>query len=94
MITLGCDPKDPKFGFPELRDEDLYTKSVDQPNNLGDGAKVEGWIWRQGHHGNLSAEEEAAYVLDCKLSYLISCFKSHCCVAARVQWHRARADME
>ena len=45
MIVLGCDPKDPKFGFPELRDEDLYTKSVDQLNNLGEGVEVEGWIW-------------------------------------------------
>ncbi|KAJ7838809.1 hypothetical protein B0H14DRAFT_2361481, partial [Mycena olivaceomarginata] len=26
MITLGCNPQDPKFGFPELRDKDLYTK--------------------------------------------------------------------
>ena len=31
---------------------------------------------------------------DCRWSYLISCFESHCCIAARVQWHRARADME
>ncbi|KAJ6484891.1 hypothetical protein C8R45DRAFT_931325 [Mycena sanguinolenta] len=62
--------QDPKFGFPELRDEDLYTKNVDQPNNLSDGGK--------GFHGNLTAAEEAEYVLD----------------SARVQWHRARADME
>ncbi|KAJ7325490.1 hypothetical protein DFH08DRAFT_817163 [Mycena albidolilacea] len=43
MITLGCNPQDPKFGFPELRDKDLYTKNVDEPHNLGDGGKVEGW---------------------------------------------------
>ncbi|KAJ7732066.1 hypothetical protein DFH07DRAFT_755417 [Mycena maculata] len=78
MIALGCNPQDPKFGFPELRDEDLYTKNVDQPHNLGDGGKVEGWIWRQGYHGNLSEAEQAEYVLD----------------SAQVQWHRARADME
>jgi hypothetical protein len=42
MITLGYNPQDPKFGFLELRDEDLYTKNVDQPHNLGDGGKVEG----------------------------------------------------
>ncbi|KAJ6449999.1 hypothetical protein C8R45DRAFT_947114 [Mycena sanguinolenta] len=56
MIALGCDPQDPRFGFPELNDEDLYTKCVDEPNQLGDGAK--------GYHENLTAEEEAAYVLD------------------------------
>ncbi|KAJ7690290.1 hypothetical protein B0H14DRAFT_2652467, partial [Mycena olivaceomarginata] len=50
MIALGCNPQDPKFGFPELRDEDLYTKNVDQPHNLGGGGKVEA--------------EEAEYVLD------------------------------
>ncbi|KAJ6471519.1 hypothetical protein C8R45DRAFT_1165325 [Mycena sanguinolenta] len=27
MIALGCNPEDPKFGFPELGDEDLYTKN-------------------------------------------------------------------
>ncbi|KAJ6447374.1 hypothetical protein C8R45DRAFT_948565 [Mycena sanguinolenta] len=72
--------KRPKFGFPELRDEDLYTKNVNQPHNLGDGGKVEGWIWRQGFHGNLTAAEEAEYVLD-------YCFNSHHSMAARVQWH-------
>ncbi|KAJ7726469.1 hypothetical protein B0H14DRAFT_2410402, partial [Mycena olivaceomarginata] len=45
MITLGCNPQDPKFGIPELRDKDLYTKNVDRPHNLGDGGKLEGWIW-------------------------------------------------
>ncbi|KAJ7808095.1 hypothetical protein B0H14DRAFT_2609208 [Mycena olivaceomarginata] len=49
LITLGRNPQDPKFGFPELRDKDLYTKNVDQPHNLGDGGKVEA--------------EEAEYVL-------------------------------
>ncbi|KAJ7755315.1 hypothetical protein DFH07DRAFT_743385 [Mycena maculata] len=78
MIALGCNPQDPKFGFPELRDEDLYTKNVDQPHNLGDGGKVEGGIWRQGYHGTLSEVEQAKYVLD----------------SAQVQWHRAHADME
>jgi hypothetical protein len=94
MIALGCNPQDPKFGFPELRDEDLYTKNVDEPHKLGDGGKVEGWIWRQGHYGNLSPAEEAKYVLDCKSSYLMYCFRAHHCIAARVQWHRAHADME
>ncbi|KAJ7301589.1 hypothetical protein DFH08DRAFT_724114, partial [Mycena albidolilacea] len=45
MITLGCNPQDPKFGFPELRDKDLYTKNIDQTHNLDDGGKVESWIW-------------------------------------------------
>ncbi|KAJ7302508.1 hypothetical protein DFH08DRAFT_826531 [Mycena albidolilacea] len=61
MITLGCNPQDPKFGIPELRDKDLYTKNVDQPHNLGDGGKLEGWIWQQSYHENLSEAEEAEY---------------------------------
>ncbi|KAJ7771229.1 hypothetical protein B0H14DRAFT_2402237, partial [Mycena olivaceomarginata] len=79
MITLGCNPQDPKFGFPELRDKDLYTKNVDQPHNLGDRGKVEGWIWRQGYHENSSEAEEAEYVLYCESS---------------LQWHQTHADME
>ena len=71
MIALGCDPQDPKFGFSELKDEDLYTKRVDEPHNVGDGAKTEGWIWREGYYGNLTNEEEAKYVQDCKFLYLI-----------------------
>jgi hypothetical protein len=94
MIALGCNPQDPKFGFPELRDEDLYTKNVDQLQNLGDGGKVEGWIWQQGYHENLSEVGKAEYVLDCESSCLMDCFRTYYCTAARVQWHRAHADME
>ncbi|KAJ7476653.1 hypothetical protein FB451DRAFT_1173522 [Mycena latifolia] len=54
MIALGCNPQDPKFGFPELRDEDLYTKI---------GSRI---CLGLAHH----------------------------CIAARVQWHHAHADME
>ena len=71
IIALGCNPQDPKFGFPELKDEDLYTKRVDEPHNVGDGAKTEGWIWREGYYGNLTNEEEAKYVQDYKFLYLI-----------------------
>ena len=77
MIALGCNPEDPIFGFPELSDEDLYTKNVDQPHNLGDGGKVEGWIWQQGYHGNLSQAEEAEYTLDCECSCPMNCFRIH-----------------
>ncbi|KAJ6505043.1 hypothetical protein C8R45DRAFT_817687, partial [Mycena sanguinolenta] len=42
---------------------DLYTKRVDEPHNTGNGAKTEGWIWRQGYYGNLT-NEEAKYVQD------------------------------
>ncbi|KAJ7094336.1 hypothetical protein C8R44DRAFT_749527 [Mycena epipterygia] len=49
MIALGCNPEDPRFEYPELKDADLYTKNVDQPHNLGDGGKVEGWIWWKAH---------------------------------------------
>ena len=66
MIALGCDPGDPNFGFPELKDEDLYAKNVHEPHVLGDGGKTEGWILWLGHYENLSAAEEAEYVADCE----------------------------
>ncbi|KAJ6506564.1 hypothetical protein C8R45DRAFT_922749 [Mycena sanguinolenta] len=56
MIALGCNPEDPNFGFPELKDEDLYTKNVNEPDNLGAGKK--------GYYGNMTPEEEVDYVLD------------------------------
>ena len=40
MIALGCNPEDPRFQYPELKDTDLYTKNVDQPYNLGDRLRV------------------------------------------------------
>jgi hypothetical protein len=82
MIALGCNPQAPEFGFPELRDEDLYTKNVDQPHNLGDGGKVEGWIWQQGYRENLSEAEEAEYVLDWESSCLMDCFRTYYYTAA------------
>ncbi|KAJ6458744.1 hypothetical protein C8R45DRAFT_942580 [Mycena sanguinolenta] len=53
MIALGCNPEDPNFVFPELKDEDLYTKNVNEPHNLGYGKK--------GYYGNMTPEEEADY---------------------------------
>jgi hypothetical protein len=82
LIALGCNPQDPEFGFSKLRDEDLYTKNVDQPHNLGDGGKVEGWIWQQGYHENSSEVEEAQYVPDCESSCLMDCFRTHYYTAA------------
>ncbi|KAJ6450266.1 hypothetical protein C8R45DRAFT_946873 [Mycena sanguinolenta] len=52
MIALGCNPGDLKFLLPELRDEDLYTKNVDQPHNLGDGGKRRlnmSWILKESN---------------------------------------------
>ena len=64
MIALGCNPME--FRYQELKNEDLYTKNVNEPHTLGDGGKVEGWIWHKGYYGNLSDEDEAEYTLDCK----------------------------
>ena len=64
MINLGCNPADPTFGFPELKDNDLYTRDVNQPHQLGDGSKSEGWIWQVGKYGNPSEEEQAKTALD------------------------------
>ncbi|KAK7021435.1 hypothetical protein R3P38DRAFT_2435965, partial [Favolaschia claudopus] len=50
--------------FPELEDKDLYTTDVNEPHQLRDGSKVEGWIWRIGKYGNPSPEEQAQMSLD------------------------------
>ena len=72
MIALSCNTEDPRFEYPQLKDADLYTKNVDQPHNLGDGEKVEGWIWQKGKHGNLSEAEDAKYTLDCKFNCVLN----------------------
>ncbi|KAJ7290778.1 hypothetical protein C8J57DRAFT_1612056 [Mycena rebaudengoi] len=66
-------------GFPELKgDDDTYYKDVNTPNALNDGGRTEGWIWTIGRAGDLTDAERAEYAED----------------ASRVQWFRARADMQ
>ncbi|KAJ7690456.1 hypothetical protein B0H14DRAFT_2652387 [Mycena olivaceomarginata] len=58
MITPGCNPQNPKFGFPELRDKDLYTENVDQPHNLGDRGKVEARLQLHHTHADMEGWQE------------------------------------
>ncbi|KAJ7225204.1 hypothetical protein C8J57DRAFT_1197735 [Mycena rebaudengoi] len=66
-------------GFPELKgDDDTYYKDVNTPNALNNGGRTEGWIWTIGRAGDLTDAERTEYAED----------------ASRVQWFRARADMQ
>ncbi|KDR71018.1 hypothetical protein GALMADRAFT_15660, partial [Galerina marginata CBS 339.88] len=64
--------------FPKLGKDDLWTKNSSRFLELGDGRKTEGWIWRVGLPADMSEGEREEYLED----------------ADRVQWFRAKADME
>jgi len=53
MVALGRTDNT----FPELNDEDMYTKDTMAPHALGDGSKTEGWIWNVGPLGKMSDTE-------------------------------------
>lgn len=62
MIALGL-PTDNEQ-FPELKDGDTYMKDPSKPHKLGDGKKIEGWIWRVGITGDMTEEEREEYSED------------------------------
>ncbi|KDR78511.1 hypothetical protein GALMADRAFT_209005 [Galerina marginata CBS 339.88] len=76
MIRLGLANDNEEF--PELGPNDLWMKDPALYHQLGDGKRMEGWIWRVGLPANVSDAEREGFLED----------------ADRVQWFRARADME
>ncbi|KAJ7610099.1 hypothetical protein FB45DRAFT_875911 [Roridomyces roridus] len=77
MVALGRNPQDPRY--PELKDQDLYTKNVNEPHNLGDGARL-----RVGSGGKVIMETclmqkrlNTPWILNAHFT------------AAKVQWHWA-----
>lgn len=74
MIGLGRDVGE---SFPEMKPEDLWMKLVSENCKVGDGTKVEGWIWQVGALGDMNDEERDAFMeegqfimLGCKYRYL------------------------
>ncbi|KAJ6479127.1 hypothetical protein C8R45DRAFT_832826, partial [Mycena sanguinolenta] len=65
-----------------LKDKDLYTKNVNEPHNLDDVRKVEGWIWRQGYYGNMTP-----CVMD---SARVQCHQAH---ADMERWQEERETL-
>ena len=62
MIQLGMSEKSEEF--PELTDADIWRKDPLQYHKLGDGQKMDGWIWRVGLPANMSDEEREEYLED------------------------------
>ncbi|KIM86495.1 hypothetical protein PILCRDRAFT_86628 [Piloderma croceum F 1598] len=56
--------------FPELKDGDMYTKDTMAPHALGDGLKMEGWIWNVGPLGKMSETEYEDWTKEKELEIL------------------------
>lgn len=50
--------------YPELRDADTWAKNAASARKLGDGAKVDSWIWTFGRLRGLNATEKLAFIAD------------------------------
>ncbi|KAF7969559.1 hypothetical protein HWV62_26913 [Athelia sp. TMB] len=75
IVQLGRSMADGMF--PALLDEDLSMKDVTSSHKLGDGLKVDSWIWRHGPLGEMPQRECDEFQEQ----------------SDSVQWFRARADM-
>ncbi|KJA15051.1 hypothetical protein HYPSUDRAFT_149617, partial [Hypholoma sublateritium FD-334 SS-4] len=64
--------------YPELHDADTWAKNAASARKLGDGAKVDSWIWTFGRLRGLNATEKLAFIAETE----------------KVQWFRAQADTE
>lgn len=49
LVCLGMHA--PSSNLKELKEEDMYRPSVQDPHELGSGKKTAGWIWAVGHSG-------------------------------------------
>ena len=56
IVRLGRSMADDMF--PELKESDLTMKSVTSSHELGDGQKIDSWIWRHGPLGEIPKEEQ------------------------------------
>lgn len=97
MLKLGKTEDGLKESFPVLLPTDVYMKDATDKKKVGDGRITEGWIWRLGYLGDMSDEERSAFDREGKYSILSQSSPQihHILnVVDRVQWFRARADME
>ena len=65
LLSLGLREDDKVFQ--PLYDNQLWMKNVNEPQQLGEKAVVEPWIWIVGGPKGMSKEEEADWSLDSKL---------------------------
>ena len=73
MLSLGLPTDDP--AYKPLTNKDLKTKNASQDRQLGDGSKVDSWIW--GPIGELNDEERSEWEIDCACQLIVtSCFST------------------
>ncbi|KAF7966073.1 hypothetical protein HWV62_40212 [Athelia sp. TMB] len=75
IVRLGRSMVDDMF--PVLHDSDLTMKDTTSSHELGDGQKMDSWIWRHGALGDMPQKERDEFQQQ----------------SDSVQWFRARADM-
>ena len=85
--------------YPELRDSDTWAKNAASARNLGDGAKVDSWIWTFGRLRGLNSAEKLAFIAESLFHYICICAVNDAdfliyLTAEKVQWFRAQADTE
>ncbi|KAG7086172.1 hypothetical protein E1B28_002131 [Marasmius oreades] len=78
LAILGLLGIDDSPDYPVLKDEDMYAKNPTVARELGDGKRVDAWIWRYGQLKGLGTKAKADFLTEME----------------RVQWFRAKADME
>ncbi|KAF8204536.1 hypothetical protein BJ912DRAFT_277 [Pholiota molesta] len=73
---LSLTNNDPKImdNFPVLKEEDTYAKNATSARNLGDGVKVDSWIWTFGRLKGLSRDERDNFAFE---SSMVSCSCRH-----------------
>ncbi len=85
--------------YPELRDSDTWAKNAASARNLGDGAKVDSWIWTFGRLRGLNSAEKLAFIAESLFHHICICAVNDAdfliyLTAEKVQWFRAQADTE
>ncbi|KAG7090399.1 hypothetical protein E1B28_009518 [Marasmius oreades] len=61
LSLLGVDESP---DYPVLNDEDMYTKNPTAARELGDGKRVDAWIWRYGQLKGLGTQAKAEFLID------------------------------
>ncbi|KAF9471253.1 hypothetical protein BDN70DRAFT_977471 [Pholiota conissans] len=82
--------------YPLLRDEDTWAKNAASARNVGDGTSTDSWIWTFGGLKDLNNVEKSEFIMEstCLFAYSFISALSILTTAEKVQWFRARADME
>ena len=64
LVLTDSDSKVFEKDFPELDEDDAFAKNAATARNLGDGAKVDSWIWTFGRLRGLSEAEKDDFAIE------------------------------